>query len=96
MNNEIIVVKQLPVIQEQLQQIKADVTGIRLSTLKEKESACLGTAIIAMVGAGESASFKEATDTTVCVDKTYTPDGDDYTDAYKKYCELDNKLNIKE
>ena len=77
-------------------QIKANVVNRNLNTVKESETACLGTAIIAMVGAGEYASFKEATDATVCVDKTYSPNGDNYDAAYKKFCELDNKLNIKE
>ena len=41
-------------------QIKADVTETNLSTLKEKESACLGTAILAGVGCGVYSSVEEA------------------------------------
>lgn len=77
-------------------QIKADVTGLELATVNESETACLGTAILAMVGVGEYDSVKQAVDNTVTVDKSYTPSGVDYEDAYKRYCELDNKLNIKE
>lgn len=77
-------------------QIKSDVTGLNLNTVKESETACLGTAILAMVGVGAYPSIKEATEHTVAVNKVYKPCGDDYEAAYKKYCELDNKLNIKE
>ncbi len=76
--------------------IKANVVGLNLNTVAESETACLGTAILAMVGVGQYPSIKEATEHTVRVDKTYSPTGDDYEAAYQKYCELDNKLNIKE
>lgn len=76
--------------------IKANVVNRVLNTVSESETACLGTAILAMVGVGQYASIKEATEHTVRVDKTYSPTGDDYEAAYQKYCELDNKLNIKE
>ncbi len=76
--------------------IKANVVDRVLSTVAESETACLGAAILAMVGVGQYASIKEATEHTVRVDKTYAPTGDDYEAAYQKYCELDNKLNIKE
>ncbi len=76
--------------------IKANVVHKQLNTVKESETACLGTAILAMVGVGEYASIKEAAEATVQVDKTYVPTGDDYEEAYARYCGLDDKLNAKE
>ena len=74
-------------------QIKADVTGLKLSTLKEKESACLGTAILAGVGMGIYPSVEEACRTIVKTGKAYLPGGVDYTKAYKRYKKLDSLLN---
>ena len=77
-------------------QIKADVTGLNLSTLQEKESACLGTAIMAGVGCGVYSSIQEACKGIVKTKKTYKPQGVDYTKAYRKYKKLDQLLNISE
>ncbi len=74
-------------------QIKADVTGLNLFTLKEKESACLGSAILAGVGIGIYPSIEEACKTIVETKKVYTPGGTDYTAAYEKYKKLDDLLN---
>jgi len=74
-------------------QIKADVTGIRLATVKEKESACLGTAIMAGVGIGVYPSFEEACKRLVATKKIYTPGGTDYSAAYAQYQRLDRLLN---
>jgi len=73
--------------------IKADVTGKELDTVCESETACLGTAILAMVGDGAYPSIEEAARSTVRTKKTYYPEGNDYTAAYERYCELDNRLN---
>ena len=77
-------------------QIKADVTGLNLSTLQEKESACLGTAIMAGVGCGVYSSIEEACKGIIKTKKTYSPQGVDYTKAYRKYKKLDKLLNISE
>ena len=77
-------------------QIKADVTGLKLATLKEKESACLGTAILAGVGVGVYSSLDEACKKLVQTKKVYTPSGADYTAAYKQYKKLDQLLNNAE
>ena len=77
-------------------QIKADVTGTRLATLQEKESACLGTAILAGVGCGAFASVEAACAALVRTDKIYTPGGTDYTAAYAQYKKLDQLLNNPE
>ncbi|MBR2615749.1 MAG: hypothetical protein IKC69_03635 [Clostridia bacterium] len=74
-------------------QIKADVTGLRLSTLMEKESACLGTAILAGVGCGIYSSVEDACKKLVRTKKTYEPCGTDYTLPYKQYKKLDSLLN---
>lgn len=73
--------------------IKADVTGMKLNTVSESETACLGAAILAMVGDGEYSSIEDAARATVKTKKTYTPSGASYERAYQKYCELDNRLN---
>ncbi len=73
--------------------IKADVTGMKLDTVSEAETACLGTAILAMVGDGAYASIEDAARATVKTKKSYTPSGISYEHAYKSYCELDNTLN---
>ena len=73
-------------------QIKADVTGKELRTVTESETACLGSAILAAVGAGAFDSIKTAAEALVGPDKTYAPCGDDYTEAYRRYCELDDLL----
>lgn len=74
-------------------QIKADVTGIRLSTLKEKESACLGTALLAGVGAGLFTDVAAAAKAIVRTEKTYLPEKVDYEGAYRQYKKLDQLLN---
>ena len=74
-------------------QIKANVTGKELKTVTESETACLGTALIAAVGAGEFESIEQAAKNAVKPKKAYLPDGTDYTKAYEKYVELDNLLN---
>lgn len=74
-------------------QIKADVTGLKLSTLKEKESACLGTAMMAGVGIGVYPSIEAAVEKIVQVKKTYSPEKNDYSDAYRRYQKLDSLLN---
>jgi xylulokinase len=74
-------------------QIKADVTGLFLSTLKEKESACLGTAMMAGVGIGIYPSIEAAVEKIVQIKKTYSPSGADYSAAYRRYKKLDSLLN---
>lgn len=73
--------------------IKADMTGKTLVTLKNNETACLGSAILAGVGAGVFESVEEAAK-FIAVDKVYKPTGTDYTEAYNRYVEYDKILNI--
>lgn len=74
-------------------QIKADVTGKEMRTVSESETACLGSAILAACGVGEFDSIKTAVDAFVKPNKTYKPGGDDYSEAYVRYCKLDEMLN---
>ncbi len=77
-------------------QIKSDVTGLRLATLKEKESACLGSAILAGVGCGIYPSVEEACKKIVQTKKIYSPSGTDYSEPYRRYHTLDGMLNHPE
>ncbi len=73
-------------------QMKADVTGKTLMTLKNKETACLGSAILAGVGIGVFKSVEEACK-GIELNKVYTPNNVDYSEGYKKFMEADNLLN---
>ena len=73
--------------------IKADVTKKTLVTLKRKETACLGSAILAGVGCGCFKSVSAACE-LIETDKRYTPTGVDYTDAYERYLQYDSVLNV--
>lgn len=72
--------------------IKADMTGKTLVTLENQETACLGSAILAGSATGVFESIESAASIAVRKNKVYTPSGDDYTDCYRHYHELDKKL----
>ncbi|MBE6605423.1 MAG: hypothetical protein E7635_00075 [Ruminococcaceae bacterium] len=74
--------------------MKADLTGKRLLTLKNKETACLGAAILAGVGAGVFESVEKACE-LIQTDKQYTPSGSDYTGVYENFKKYDNILNVR-
>ena len=74
-------------------EIMADVTGRCLHTVSESETACLGSAILAMVGVSRYATVEDAVKATVKTKKTYCPSGADYTSAYDRYRALDKKMN---
>ena len=74
-------------------QIKADMTGERLVTLKNKETACLGAAILAGVGTGVFSSVQEAAE-MIEIGKAYEPAGTDYTECYERYKSYDAILNV--
>lgn len=73
-------------------QIKADVTGKTIVTLKNAESACLGTAIVAGVGAGIYESVISASAKLVQTDKVYTPSGMDYSEAFARYLKYEEEM----
>lgn len=72
--------------------IKADMTGKTLTTLKNKETACLGSAILAGVGFGAFASVEEACK-LIETDKVFKPSGVDYSKVYERYNNIDSLLN---
>ncbi|MBQ9985078.1 MAG: hypothetical protein IJP38_02105 [Oscillospiraceae bacterium] len=72
--------------------IKADMTGKKITTLENAESACLGSAILAGVAVGIFESVEAAADNIVKTKKTYIPSGEDYTAVYKKFCEAEEKM----
>ncbi len=75
--------------------IKADVTGRKLDTVCEGETACLGTAILAMVGDGLYPTIEDAAKATVKTKASYTPSGTSYEAAWENFKALDNLLNKK-
>ena len=74
-------------------QMKADMTGKKLVTLKNKETATLGSAILAGVGTGVFDSVDEAVK-KIELDRTYESSGEDYSECYERYLEYDKLLNI--
>ncbi|MBR2471578.1 MAG: hypothetical protein IKB55_02730 [Clostridia bacterium] len=72
-------------------QIKANVTGKKIVTLKSTEAACLGSAIIAGVGAGIYKSVPAACEKLIVTDKEYYPSGADYLEAYKRYLKYEEE-----
>ncbi len=54
-------------------QMKADITGIPVNVPREKEAALLGAAIMGAVNAGIYASYEEAVQKAVQIDKCYLP-----------------------
>ena len=74
-------------------QMKADVTQRRLQSVVESETGCLGTAVFAAVGIGLYDSIEAAAEKIVKPKNVYVPMGDDYTEAFERYCRLDNILN---
>ncbi len=74
--------------------MKADITDKKLITLKNKETACLGSAILAGVGAGVFDSVEDACK-LIDTDKEYTPSGNDYSEVYNNFIKYDNILNVR-
>lgn len=76
-------------------QIKADLTGRPVVTMKSEEAACLGAAIVAGVGIGMFSSLESACDKMVAVKDRYAPNPEvreTYEKSYKKYVELYDAL----
>lgn len=74
-------------------QMKADMTGKKLVTLKNTETACLGGAILAGVGIGAFASVEEACE-KIEIGKAYIPTDADYTECFERFKKYDQLLNI--
>ena len=72
-------------------QIKSDITGRRLITVKCKEAASLGAAILAGKAMGLYASVEEACEGMVLVDRVYEPNAAHravYDQGYLRYKQL--------
>ncbi len=72
-------------------QLKADILDMPIYTLKVKESACLGSAILAGYAVGIYNSIEEGVERAVKIDKEYIPDGDMskiYKEKYNIYREI--------
>ncbi len=76
-------------------QMKADVTGKTLQTVSESETACLGTAIFAAVGAGAFADVAKAAGKLVTTKRAFVPSGADYGAGYERFRALDQTMNAK-
>jgi len=74
--------------------MKADITGKKLATLKNKETACLGSAILAGVGMGVFSSVEDACK-NISIDKVYEPCAADYSKVYDSFINYDNILNVR-
>ena len=71
-------------------QIKADVTGLTVYTLKESEVASIGAAMLCRMGL-EDGKVLSGQDLTEQVRKTYSPQADrqqQYLDGYRRYSDL--------
>ncbi|MBQ6979077.1 MAG: hypothetical protein IJQ07_00325 [Clostridia bacterium] len=73
-------------------EIKAEVLNKKVITLKENETACLGSAIFAGTGAGIYADTFTATEKIVKKNKEYVPKEDGYSVLYKAYKEKEKKI----
>ena len=65
--------------------IKSGLLGKEIVTLKQNETACLGSAIFAGVGIGEFSSAISATESIVALDKSYKEENLNYESVYADY-----------
>lgn len=72
--------------------IKADITGTELKTLKNKETACLGSAILAGFGIGVFGSVEEASRRFAVPDRVFRPSGTDLSAVYARYRATDRLI----
>ena len=73
-------------------QIKADLTGKRIVTLKNPEAACLGSAILAGAATGVYDSVESACKALVKTDKAYFPQDVGYEKVYQRFCALEDQF----
>ena len=72
--------------------IKANVLNKKVITLKENETACLGSAIFAGLGIGVYESAEAATEKIVEKEKEYYPKNSGYKELYSEYKEKEKKI----
>lgn len=75
-------------------QMKSDMTGVKLTTLENSETACLGSAILAGVGIGVFESVNKAS-FLINTSKSYKPSGKDYSRVYESFVKYDDVLNVR-
>jgi D-xylulose kinase len=76
-------------------QIKADMTGVDIKTVRGQETAALGAVILASTGCGEHNSIGGACDRMVSLNQTFTPDPltmQTYLHVYQQYVKLTTTL----
>ena len=73
-------------------EIKSGVLGKEIVTLKQNETACLGSAIFAGVGIGTFSSPVQAAEKIVAIDKSYKVDNPAYKEVYADYKIKEKKL----
>ncbi len=73
-------------------EIKASTLGKKVATLKENETACLGSAMFAGLGAGVYESLKSASDKIIAKNLTYSPVYPEYLELYENYKKKENKI----
>ena len=75
----------------------ADVTraedGSIIVTLKNEETACLGSAILAGTAAGLFDSVESACADKISLNKVYLPQDTDYSECYRRFRELENQFS---
>ncbi len=66
-------------------QIKANILGKKIMTLKNTEAASFGAALLAGIAIGEFKSYKHAIENTIYCNQIFEPDGIDYAEYNKRY-----------
>ncbi len=72
-------------------QMKADITGKKITTLENNETACLGSAFLAGLGAGIYSDISECAK-MVQTKKTYIPSNTDYTECFNNFIKAEEKI----
>ncbi len=72
-------------------QMKADITGKKIVTLENNETACLGSAFLAGLGAGIYSDISECAQ-MVQTKKTYIPGNTDYTECFNNFIKAEKKI----
>ena len=72
--------------------IKSNVLNKKIITLKENETACLGSAIFAGVGIGTFESVEKATEKLVNKNLSYSPNQSEYENLYIDYKKKEKKI----
>lgn len=72
-------------------QMKADMTGKRIVTLENNETACLGSAFLAGLGAGIYSDISECAK-MVATKKTYIPSDNDYSGCFNNFIKAEEKI----